>query len=95
MPEFYSKSFTFKTGITYAIGGGGTGYTSSYFPAGASAMEGVKALMVKGSGGATLNMMLVGTTHFVGGLQIASNTIYPFNPKMVSVRGPNDVFGFL
>jgi hypothetical protein len=95
MPEFYSKSFEFITGLTYAIGGGGTGYTSNLFVNGASYMDGVNALIVKGPGGATLNFVLAGSTLAVNGLKIDSGTIYPLRPRVLSVTGPNNIIGLL
>lgn len=95
MPEFYSKSFEFTKGLTYAIGGGSTGFTSSYFLGGASYMEGVNALMVKGPGGATLTMILSGSTLPISGLNISSGTIYPFRPKMIYVTGGQNIIGLL
>lgn len=95
MPEFYSKSFEFNRGFTYAIGGGGTGYTSGLFVNGASYMDGVNALIVKGPGGATLNMVLAGATLVINGLNISSGVIYPFRPRVISVTGPNNVIGLL
>jgi hypothetical protein len=95
MPEFYSKSFEFIKGFTYAIGGGNTGYTTGLFRNGASYMDGVNALIVKGAGGATLNFVLAGSTLPVNGLNISSGVIYPLRPRVLSVTGPNNVIGLL
>lgn len=92
MPEFYSKSFLFEAGKTYAIGAT-AGYTGALFPSGASAMDGVNALIVKTAGGATVSMVLSNTGHTISDLFLNSGTIYPFRPRVfVSTK---DTFGLV
>jgi hypothetical protein len=93
MPEFYSKSFLFEAGKTYAIGGGPTGFTGPLFPNGASAMDGVNAVMVQGSAGATASMILYNTSETTSNLFLQPGVVYPFRPKVfVSTR---NTYGFL
>lgn len=92
MPEFYSKSFLFQAGKTYAIGAT-AGYTASLFPNGASAMDGVNALMVRSTGGANVTMVLSNTNNIISGLHLDSDTIYPFRPRVFA--SDKDVYGLL
>lgn len=94
MPEFYSKSFQFRPGLTYAIGGGNPGYTSSLFPTGACYMDGVNALIANNLGGATLTMVLAGATLPMT-VNILSGVIYPFRPRIIGFTGNAGLVGLL
>jgi hypothetical protein len=95
MPEFYSKAFVLKKGYTYAIRGTGTtAYTGPGFPDGACGMEGINALMVRGSiRGATVSMVFANDSSYVEDIFLATGTIYPFRPRVIGITGVNDVIG--
>lgn len=89
MPEFYSKSFRFQGGLTYAVGGGNPGYTSSLFPTGACYMDGVNAIITSGStqDGVNVTMVLAGATLPIS-LGLRPGVIYEFRPRVLGWTGP-------
>lgn len=94
MPDFYTKGVRLPAGNTYAVGGGGTGYTSSYFPNGASYLDAFNAFMVHGAGGATVGVVFSGSTQFISGVQLNSGQVYPFRLRVISIpSGGKDIIG--
>lgn len=94
MPDFYTKGVRLPAGNTYAVGGGGTGYTSSYFPNGASYLDAFNAFMVHGAGGATVGVVFSGSTQFISGVQMLSGVVYPFRLRVIAIpTGGKDIIG--
>lgn len=97
MPEFYSKSFLLPKGRTYALGADGTtGYTGALFPAGASALPQINALMPVGPLGATISFLLFNGGTFIRDVNIDKGTIYPIRPSILGINVTGgDVIGFV
>lgn len=94
MPDFYIKGTKLTAGYTYAVGGGGTGYTSPIFPNGASALDAFNGFMVKGSGGANVGVVFSGSSEYIAGVSLSSGTVYPFRLRAIHIpAGGNDVIG--
>lgn len=94
MPDFYTKGTRLIAGFTYAVGGGNTGYTSSLFPNGASALDAFNGFMVKGGGGATVGVVFSGSPEYIAGVKLDSGTVYPFRLRVIGVpTGGNDLIG--
>jgi len=97
MPEFYSKSFFLQKGRTYALGADGTaGYTGALFPAGASPLPTINALMPVGPGGATISFLLFNGGTFIDRVHLNQGVIYPLRPSVLMISGSaSDVIGFV
>jgi hypothetical protein len=94
MPDFYIKGTRLAAGYTYAVGGGGTGYTSPIFPNGASALDAFNGFMVKSAGGATVGVVFSSSPEYISGVKLDSGTVYPFRLRAIHIpAGGSDIIG--
>lgn len=102
MPEFYTKAVKLPSGSTYAVGGGGTGYTSIYFPNGASALDTFNAFVLVPK---TPNAVIISRydqevfgvfSNSTGGItfSMGPDTIYPYRLRVLGFSSGNyDIMG--
>lgn len=102
MPEFYTKAVKLPSGSTYAVGGGGTGYTSIYFPNGASALDTFNAFMLVPK---TVNQNITSRpdceifgvfSNSTGGVtfSLGPQTVYPYRLRVLGFSSANyDIMG--
>lgn len=99
MPDFYTKGVKLKKGLTYAVRGGDPGYTTDWFPDGASALDAFNAFMIADSGfdtvlnAQTVNLVFAGSNTGIT-FSMYHGQIYPFRLRVLGIPATNsDIIG--